>query len=283
MFDTIIINKVREKKELCNLSKDFIIYHYAEFIRLDKKIKQKIQSYSQEDFAKSKELLLIVKYIREKSRKIYGVFQIPKTLLLREELVNLRLDDSKIIAILQTHLSTKERLLYYDDFFNVIFSHIPYFVKSILDLACGLNPIAYYYYTKNIDMKYVCSEFSEIDVKQLQSFFSAQKLPAKAICFDLVREYHKIPSQQFDVCFLLKTLDTCETQKKYVTYDILKHIQAKTFVVSFPYQNVKGIVMKRSTIINWFEKMVSRLDLTFEKIEFLGEIVYICTKVTPKQ
>ncbi len=275
-----LVKTVREKKELRFLSKQFILDEFFEYCRLHKTMRTTIAEYSCETFAKSKELKLLVKHIRQKSRKIYGIFQNEKLLTKRELLKSMDFSNPDIISILQSHVSTKERLPYYEEFFFQIFT-ITGNPSSILDLACGLHPVAYYHFTKLTQTTYTACELSEVECEQLQDFFDSNGFKAKAQALNIVKEYETIPKAHYDVCFLLKTLDTCEHQRRYITYDILKAIHANFIVASFPIQNVKGIKMNRDSTIHWFEKMIQRLDFHFKTIEFEGEIVYILQKVTP--
>ena len=279
MIEKIIVSEVRKKKELQFLGKSFILSKYAEMIRLDKQLREKVASYSQAQLVKSKEFKKIVKDIRASARKIYGIFQPPKELVLRDALKELSYDSEYVLCVLESHLSTKERLADYETFFTDLESE---FGKptSVLDLACGLNLVAYYYYTKNLDTKYLANELSEIECEQLQSFLNYNNIDAKAVAFDCVKETDSIPAQKFDWCFLLKALDTFEYQKKYITYDILKSINATVIIASFPIQNIRGMGMQRDPKINWFEKMLERGEYQFKTRELGGEVIYIVTQTS---
>ncbi|HLP79387.1 MAG TPA: hypothetical protein VK158_02030 [Acidobacteriota bacterium] len=274
-FLSYLKEKVRAKKELAVLGDSFIEYHANEQLRLKPKLRE-LQTLSQKELEKSKLCDELVKFIRAQARKPFGVFQIPSLVQTREStLPKLSLsDDKNIHAILDSHLSTKERLPYYKEFFQKILD-ITGQPKKILDLACGLNPIAYYAFS-NKKTQYVAIDVAQMQA--MQGFFDFNKLPAKAVSIDLIHQLALLSEykETFDVCFLLKTLDTLESQKLYVTYDVIKAVKAKYYVASFPIKNVKGMQMDRTSKINWFEKMLPRLGLTWKTIEFDTEVVYIC-------
>lgn len=286
-FDEKVLIDVRSKKDLMFLSTDFILYHVGEQLRLNKKLREFVHETPLDKLVKSKKYEQIVKYVREKARKPYAIFQIPSMVALRKELLSsVKLTDyAKVVELLNSHLSTKERVVSYEMFFDLVFTKCGK-PSSVLDLACGLNPVAFYYYNSEMkNINYVCSELSDLDVQQLNYFFKNNKLSAHAMAFDLVREISELEfasvankGKQFDICFLLKALDTLEHQKLYVTYDIIKRINAKWIVASFPNQSMRGARMQRSSQIHWFEKMCPRLGLTFERIDCGAEVIYFCKK-----
>ncbi|MFT4313458.1 MAG: hypothetical protein ACMXYA_03540 [Candidatus Woesearchaeota archaeon] len=273
----VVISYVQQKKELQFLSDSFIQSHFIEICRLEKKLREKITQQSVSEFSQSKELKLIGKAIRQKARKIYGIFQDVETIQNRSQISTTSVDDEHIRTLLKTHISTQERLPYYEEFFKKIFS-LTKKPKSILDLACGLNPVAYYAFTRELKTSYTACELSEKDVAHLQDFFQYNNVPAKALVCNIVKNTQNIPQTPVEICFLLKTLDTCEYQQKYITYDILDAIHASYIVASFPIQNIKGKQMNRTKRISWFEKICTRKDYSFHICEFPGEIVYILTK-----
>jgi len=285
-----LLADVRSKKDLMFLSTDFILYHVNEQLRLNKKLREFVHSTEISKLVKSKKYEEIVKYVRAKARNAYAIFQIPSLVAKRKELlesvkISDKSDGDKIVELLHSHLSTKERVENYGAFFDLVIENCGK-PKSVLDLACGLNPVAYYHYadfTNSKKTQYLCNELSDLDCQQLNSFFANNKLPASAVSFDLVREFEILTqppfNQKFDICFLLKALDTLESQKLYVTYDIIKRVDAKFFVATFPNQSMSGKQMKRSAQINWFEKMLPRLGLSFTRHELGNEVVYICKKL----
>lgn len=267
-----IIKLVRQRKELQFLSRSFITEHVAEQLRLDKKIR------SNYDAGKEATKKQLVKFVREKARKIYGVFQISELIGKRKALLEeTKLGDEAIQTILSSHVSTNERSPYYQQFFDAVFA-LTGKPESVLDIACGLNPVAFYEYTKLTTVRYVANELSPKDAAQLDSFFELNNVPGTAIGFNAVSDLDKYPKDSFDMCFLLKALDTLERQKRYITYDILDKIDAQYIVATFPRSNVKGVKNHRGDEIMWFEKMLARAELQFHRILFPSEVCYICFK-----
>jgi 16S rRNA (guanine(1405)-N(7))-methyltransferase len=183
--------------------------------------------------------------------------------------------------LLTCHISTKERADHYAEFFEKLIA-IAGTPSLVLELACGLNPIAWYRHSNIRPVTHIVSDISDVDCAQLQHWFEINDLSAKAVPLDLVKHAVQLSdspfNQRFDMCIMLKTLDTLEYQKRYVTYDLLKRINARWIVASFPLQSVRRVQMDRSSKINWFEKMLARCEMTFVTFEIPGEVVYVCQR-----
>jgi 16S rRNA (guanine(1405)-N(7))-methyltransferase len=283
----IVVEDVRQKKELSFLSEDFIIDNLENILRIDKKkrlvLYEKINDNLDISFIRDLKVYKnIVKEIRDSARKIYGIFNIPSKIKFREDnITKICLNDTKIIdEILNSHLSTKERMQFYDYFFKIIFEETKE-PKKILDIACGLNPLAFFRFSNLKDVNYICNEMSEIDAQHLNKFFKNNKINGKCYPFNFVKELKNninLINDKYDVCFLLKALDTFETQKKYITYDILDNINASFIIASFPFQSINQKNMSRGFKISWFEKMLLRKEFSYKTINFPNEIVYILEK-----
>ncbi|MFT7616153.1 MAG: hypothetical protein ACI8Y7_000982 [Candidatus Woesearchaeota archaeon] len=272
-LQTKLVADVRQKKDLKFLSADFIIKEAQEFVRVNKKPRDEILA------GKEKPYKELIKRIRAKARKPYAIFQVSSALEERKALLaTTKLSDkTQVEIILTSHLSTKERMSIYPE----LLSRLEPFIstaKNIQDIGCGLNPVAYYLFSKHKKVSYTCNEFSELECEQLNTFFSYNKLNAKAITFSLLdTDAYDAFFKQCDVCFAFKIFDTLEHQHKYVTYELLEAIKAKVLVASFPIVNIKGERMNRNSAINWFEKMLGRKEKSFEAFELGGEIFYIVT------
>ena len=267
-----IVRAVRTKKEYMNLSEQFILTKVHEAIRLDPKLREAY--YAQKDTTIKK----IVKMVREHARKIYGVFQDSREMTQRIELLSktdLR-NTADMLRILRSHISTKERVETYPQFWEQLLALTKH-PHSILDIGCGLNPVAYFGFTQCVQTTYLACELSQLDAEQLQAFFAHNNLVnASAIAFDAVRELDAYPTEHFDVVLLLKVLDTFERQKRYITYDILDKLSATYIVATFPRSTVKGRKTDRGDAIMWFEKMLARKSFSFSRVLFETEVGYIC-------
>lgn len=248
-----LVRKVKEKKELQHLDDSFVHYYVTEYLRINKKERELIAGDKKSAIEK------LVKHVRGIARPIFGVFVQPQAK-----------------SLLESHKSTQERLSFYSRFFEEIFK-ITGAPTSVLDLACGYNPIAFYEFTTLRTTQYVCQDI--FDGKVLQDYFKNNSYDATYKPFDIIKNLDELRNKPFshifDICFLLKSLDTLESQSLHFSYDLFDAIRAKYIVVSFPTINVKGELLQRSSH-NWFIKVLQRKNYSHTKIVFPNEVVYVC-------
>ena len=118
------IEEIKNKPELRGLDDQIVISSIEDY---KKRHKIDLQSLSQ------KEKKLVLKEIRAELRKLTGQYQVSQKKRLEF------LEQNKIRELLETHSSTAERINFYPKLKEILSSLN---VNSILDLACGLNPIA---------------------------------------------------------------------------------------------------------------------------------------------
>ena len=71
--------------------------------------------------------------------------------------------------------------------------------------------------------------------------------------------------------------EKAERKEKNITYKILKSINTKWIIVSFPTKNVKGKPM-RTPNRPWFERMCNNLGYKQQNFVIGGEIFYVVKK-----
>lgn len=136
-------------------------------------------------------------------------------------------DDEALEAVLKRHASTRERLplsamdALYARIFEV--TGVP---SSILDLACGLNPV---YLLHRFDCRVVGVDISK----------SCVELIKNGIWADLLCE-NAIPQERFHIALLFKILPLLERQKAGSATDVMRRIDAEYLVVSFPTRTLGG-------------------------------------------
>jgi ribosomal protein RSM22 (predicted rRNA methylase) len=160
-----IIKQIKKKPELSYIDNSLISQVLENY--LDKyKISLKNLKPSQQK--------TLVKEIRAQLRLYTGRFQ--KGTKKRD----LLLKQNKISDLLKTHTSTAERLSFYPELKKLIEKLK---VKSILDLGCGLNPIA----LANKDIKYNASDVQTSDLKLVGTFFKKNKISGKVFMNNLLK------------------------------------------------------------------------------------------------
>ncbi len=275
---SIIVSDVKKKKTLRSLDPLFVEKLIIEYFEKNKKVKKILDSHPK--FQKSKEYKTMLKYIRRVLHDVYGIFNVSKRNLeeLESYLKKSRGLDARALdihaKILQSHKSTQERFPSYEPFYISLFK-ITGKPKIILDLACGLNPLSFPWMGLE-KVTYYAYELSPDDASFIQSYFDIMKnygLDGKAFSADLLK-FPKLPS--CDVCFLFKALDSLESLKKGVSKQLLKSIDAKFIVVSFPTRSISG--KKRLKERSWFLAILKELNLGYKTIELEDELFYVIAK-----
>ncbi|MEJ2268119.1 MAG: hypothetical protein P8X70_03520 [Nanoarchaeota archaeon] len=148
-----IIDKIREKREISQLCDGDIEKAYSIFENEDIPEKEKIDL--------TKELL----------RKVFSAFVSKKLLSLK---------DKEPKWILRKHLSTRERLPFYEEVYRNIFSEIK--KASVIDLGAGINGFSYGSFNKlNLDINYTAIESVGQLVNLMNFYFTKKKIKGKAI------------------------------------------------------------------------------------------------------
>ncbi len=227
---------------------------------------------------KNKNIRQLIKDIRARIRKVYGLF-LDKSIKKRDELLDaVSKTDNKnvkielILKILSLHLSTKERINYMAELYEKVFS-ITGKPKIILDLGCGLNPLTVPFMNIS-DVKYYASELNKSDVDFLNRFFKIMAIDGKAVKMDLLKDYSQIRKYSCDVCFLFKVLESLDEIKKFTSHKVLENISAKYFVVSFPLKTVTGKDMRFKQRA-WFEKLISKIGKKYTVFSMGNEISHV--------
>jgi len=244
----MLIAKIKEKKELSGISNSVIGGSVDEYLKL-----RGIDL----GRAGEKDIKIITKEIRASLRKFSGRYQ--KGYKNRIEL----LENSKINELLMSHSSSAERIDFYPELKKIIYSLD---IKSILDLGCGLNPIAIakkgvYYYA--IDIK-------EDDLEIVGAFFKKNGIEGKTIVED-IRRMEKFPKA--DMCIILKVLDIVEENGHKIAKRIIEKIESKYTIIGFAKKTLSGKPMRRPRR-KWLENYFENLKYKYKVFNSENEIFY---------
>lgn len=189
--------------------------------------------------------------------------------------------------ILCTHISSIERINFYQEFYQKIFEIIGK-PKRILDISCGMNPFSLPFMRLD-NLMYICTEVKEEECEFINSYFEIISkyinLKAKAIKLDLFdlessefqRNFiEKNKLIEFDVAFLLKLIPVMERLKRGISDYILSWIPSNILVIS----GSKKSMVKGKKIGKKEENLIKRILIKnklkiISKIEFENEFVFI--------
>ncbi|MCB0128745.1 MAG: hypothetical protein KDE58_41050, partial [Caldilineaceae bacterium] len=176
-------------------------------------------------------------------------------------------------TLMAHHASTRERLPILREFYNVLFAGLPP-IRSVLDLACGLNPLTIPWMGLPAGAHYTAC-----DINGEQMAFLGEALPllgvtGKAIVCDLLQE---VPEEPVDVALILKTIPCLEQVDRAIGPRLLRGINASVLIVSFPAQSLGGRNKRMvDTYSSHFATLLSTVEghWEVEQFSFPTEVVF---------
>nr|AQS33446.1 hypothetical protein [uncultured archaeon] len=245
-----LIEKIKEKKELSGIDSTLIKEILESYLK-----KYKI---SPSNLAK-KEEKVIIKEIRAKLRDNVGQYQTSAKNRIK------LLEQNKLDELLKTHSSTSERLDFYPQLRKIIETLKP---NSILDLGCGLNPLA----LASKKINYFASDINNSDLIIVKIFFEKNNLQGKTFVYNLRNPSKNLPTA--DLCLLLKTIDTLGEKNHNLTAHLLEKINCRYFLISFSTKLISGKKMNQPRRV-WFESLLKRKSLKYKTFKSSNEIFYL--------
>ncbi|MBN2044796.1 MAG: hypothetical protein JW757_07240 [Anaerolineales bacterium] len=139
-------------------------------------------------------------------------------------------------AVMGAHASTKERLPILDQIYTEIFKLLPP-ISSVLDAACGLNPLALPWMPLAADTRYLACDIYADMVAFLNGFFELVPLAGSASVCDLAASP---PDTPVDLAMVMKSIPCLEQIDKQAGERLLDGLNARYLAVSFPAKSLGG-------------------------------------------
>jgi 16S rRNA (guanine(1405)-N(7))-methyltransferase len=137
--------------------------------------------------------------------------------------------------VLAHHASTRERLPILDTFFTTTLAGIE--PRSVLDVACGLNPLAIPWMPLAPGARYVACDV----YRDLTAFLeAAMRLLGVAGTAEWRDVVHDPPEDEVDLALLLKAIPCLEQLDREAGARLLDHLSARHILVSFPVASLGG-------------------------------------------
>jgi 16S rRNA (guanine(1405)-N(7))-methyltransferase len=178
-------------------------------------------------------------------------------------------------TIMLGHASMRERLPFLGDFYAAIFADLPP-IHSVLDLACGLHPLAFPWLPLAPEATY-----HAYDIYQDMMAFLGDALPllgarGQAMTWDVS---HATPDEQADLAFLLKAIPCLEQIDKSAGQRLLREIRARYLVVSFPSQSLGGKHKGMAAFYEaHFRDLIADQSWAVRRVLFPTELVFVVDK-----
>lgn len=176
---------------------------------------------------------------------------------------------------MSVHASTRERLAVLDRFYPELLARCGA-PERILDLGCGLNPLAWPW-------------LEESGVGSLRGFELDERLVGfLGGCLDALGAQHAICARDLlggeelgeaDLALALKLVPTLEQQERGSAAPLLQRIRAPVLLVSFPKRSLgRRLRGLEASYAKSFEEWVTERRWRSERVEFPLELVYIVWK-----
>jgi hypothetical protein len=197
-----------------------------------------------------------IRLTRELLHKVFSSF-------VSQKLLSLKNKDEE--WILRKHLSTRERLDFYEEVYSRIFKEIP--TKGIIDLGCGINGFSYKFVPKEINYLGVESVGQLVDLQN--DYFSRKKIKGKVYHYSLfdLKEIKKLIKgvKGNSVLFLFKVLDCLEMLERDYSKKLLLEVGCLVdrVVVSFATKSMikkQRFNVSRKWILDFIEENFNILD-----------------------
>jgi 16S rRNA (guanine(1405)-N(7))-methyltransferase len=177
--------------------------------------------------------------------------------------------------IMHYHSSTRERLPILEQFYSTIFANLPP-VNSVIDIACGLHPLAIPWMPLSQHVRYFAYDIYEDMIGFINGSLALMQIQGSGKVSDVI---HSCPTQKVDLAFILKTIPCLEQVDKSAGVRILEGINADHLVVSFPAHSLSG--KNKGMTANYesrFYKQVAPQPWSIQRFEFPGELVLLISK-----
>jgi hypothetical protein len=247
-----ITEKIIQKKEFSKLPKKDVEKAFGHF--------EKRQVSDEEKIRLTRELL----------HKVFGAFTSKKILSPKNKDAG---------WVLRKHLSTRERLPFYDELYKKLLKN---FNGVVFDLGAGINGFSYNSFP--IKFRYIGVEAVGQLVDLMNSYFEKEKINASAIHLSLF-ETEKLKEviqreKGKKIVFLFKTLDSLEMLERDYSKCLLKEIVplVEEVVISFATKSMisrKKFKVKRNWIVDFIKENFTVLD----NFELGGERYLVFRKI----
>jgi 16S rRNA (guanine(1405)-N(7))-methyltransferase len=178
-------------------------------------------------------------------------------------------------AIMSRHASTQERLPILDRFYATALAGLGP-IRSVLDLACGLNPLAIPWMPLAEGAEYYACDIYEDMISFLNEYLVLAQVAGTAQVVDVTRT---CPDRRVDLALLLKSLPCLEQIDATIGPRLLDGIRSDHLLVSFPVRSLGG--RNKGMTVNYearFTELVDGRGWTVRRFEFSSELAFCLSR-----
>ncbi len=177
---------------------------------------------------------------------------------------------------LAAHQSSRERLPILERFYHEVLAGLAP-VTSVLDLACGLNPLAIPWMPLAPGARYIAYDIYTDLAAFLQEALPLLGVLGRAETADLSA---RTPEDVADVALLLKSVPCLEQLDRETPARLLREVRARHVVVSFPLQSLGGR-RDRGMPTNYrarFAELAAQQPWSIAEYSYETELVFVIQK-----
>jgi 16S rRNA (guanine(1405)-N(7))-methyltransferase len=238
---------------------------------------QLVRNIGARELAKGVSLKTAVKSTKGKLHQVGGAYQVGRidydaalqTLRAASSAEDWRKGCREIMSL---HASTRERLPILDDFYPSILSDIAP-SQRVLDIACGLNPLAASWMPLAGNAQYLAYDIYSDMMQFMGDYMQLARLDGRAEVRDVI---HNPPSETVDLALLLKTLPCLEQIEKGASERLLDTIRARYLLISYPVSSLgrrhKGMIHTYDT---QFAALLEGRNWTARRYLFSSELAFL--------
>jgi 16S rRNA (guanine(1405)-N(7))-methyltransferase len=240
-----------------------------------------IRSLGKRELAKRRNWKEAVKAVKNKLHQVGGAYQTDQMrypeFLTEIQAIGCETEAFKdaSFSAMRRHASTRERLPYLEEFYSSLFQELPP-IHSVLDVACGLNPLARPWMPLPPDSQYFAVDVYRDLADFLQAYLQLCGIPGQAWAGDVIESP---PQNEVDLALVLKSIPCLEQVDKQAGARLLDSLQARFLVVSFPVLSLGGREVGMG--IHYparFQELAAARRLDYQRFNFPGEITFLVTK-----
>lgn len=179
--------------------------------------------------------------------------------------------------IMHHHASTRERLPILDQFYSSLMADLAP-IRSVLDIACGLNPLAIPWMPLEQGARYYAYDIHQQMLDFLKDYMKIIGMEGETRAYDVTLES---PQEEVDVALILKTLPCLEQVEKKASLRLLREIRAKILIVSFPVHSLGGRSKGMEEYYEgYFYKLIEKEQKQWKvsRFEFGTELAFVMKK-----
>ena len=176
---------------------------------------------------------------------------------------------------LERHASTRERIAELGRFYAEVWKAVGGVPASVLDLACGLNPLALPFMGLSASAEYLACDADRSVLQEVEAFLELVGQPHRTWPCDLVTG---APEATADVALLLKTVPLLDRQDRAAALRLVASLRARHVVVSFPARSLGGRGRLERAYRTRMEALAEDLGprvASSTELSFRTELVYV--------